>query len=125
RHVCPVRSALGMPTIRNYLGPLTNPAGVDRQVVGVADPRKLELVAYALHELGHARALVVHGEPGLDELSPLGVTEVLDVSPKGVRRYTLDARKFGWKNLAAADLAGRDPVDNDRPIDDVLAGKAT
>src|SRR5688572_31420127 len=72
RHVAPVRRELGMPTIMNLLGPLTNPASARRQVVGVADPALMDLIAGALHQLGHLRALVVHGEPGLDELSPVG-----------------------------------------------------
>src|SRR5690606_13682685 len=79
RHVAPVRRELRMPTIMNLLGPLTNPAGARRQVVGVADPALLELVAAALNELGHIHALVVHGEPGMDEVSPIGNTRVLDV----------------------------------------------
>src|SRR5690606_14359655 len=69
RHVGPVRRELAMPTIMNVLGPLTNPAGAKRQVVGVADRQLLELVAEALRVLGHERALVVHGEPGMDEFS--------------------------------------------------------
>ncbi|MGH7446012.1 MAG: anthranilate phosphoribosyltransferase, partial [Longimicrobiales bacterium] len=78
RHVAPVRRELRMPTIMNVLGPLTNPAGARRQVVGVSDPGLLELIAAALLELGHLRAMVVHGEPGMDELSPIGTTRVLD-----------------------------------------------
>ena len=72
RHIAPIRRELAMPTVMNILGPLTNPAGAQRQVVGVSDPRLLPLIADSLRLLGHTRALVVHGEPGLDELSPLG-----------------------------------------------------
>jgi anthranilate phosphoribosyltransferase len=124
RHVAPVRRELGIPTIMNYLGPLTNPAGADRHVFGVADPRVLDLVAHALHELGHTRALVVHGAPGLDELSPIGITEIVEVSVDGVQRRTLDPRKtLGWKGYDAAELAGADPAENARIIERVLSGK--
>lgn len=120
RHVAPVRRELGMPTIMNLLGPLTNPAGARRQVVGVTDPKLLDLVAPALQTLGHHRALVVHGRPGLDELSPLGVTEVAEVGPEPVRRYTIDPETFGWGDLHASDLAGGDPPDNARLILDIF-----
>ena len=76
RHVGPVRRTLGITTIMNILGPLTNPAGALRQVMGVADPSLRNLVARALKEIGHLRALVVYGDPGMDELSPSGVTHV-------------------------------------------------
>ncbi len=123
RHVGPVRSELRMPTIMNVLGPLTNPAGAARQVVGVADPALLELIAGALRELAHERALVVHGEPGLDELSPLGPTDVIELREGVLSRYTLDpAQAFGWTDLDAAELAGQEPEANARLIEALLAG---
>src|SRR5690606_29722957 len=112
RHVAPVRRELRMPTIMNLLGPLTNPAGARRQVVGVADPALLELVAAALNELGHIHALVVHGEPGMDEVSPIGNTRVLDVRDGRVTAYTVDIRDMlSGRSLDPAGLAGGDPAD--------------
>src|SRR5687767_2532439 len=89
RHVAPVRRELRMPTIMNVLGPLTNPAGARRQVVGVSDPALLELIAGALQQLGHLRALVVHGEPGLDEISPLGPTRIIELRDGTTRESTI------------------------------------
>jgi anthranilate phosphoribosyltransferase len=124
RHVGPVRRELAMPTVMNVLGPLANPAGALRQVVGVADPALLELIAGALLELGHDRALVVHGEPGLDELSPMGPSEVLEVADGAVTRRTFDpAAALGWAPGDGAGLEGGDRLENARKIEGVLTGK--
>ena len=123
RHVGPVRRELGMPTVMNVLGPLTNPAGAQRQVVGVADPRLLDLIAGGLCELGHTHALVVHGAPGLDELSPIGTTEIREVRAGTVRSFRLSPDELGWQGLSAAELAGGDPADNARIIRGLLDGR--
>jgi anthranilate phosphoribosyltransferase len=124
KHVGPVRRELGMFTIMNLLGPLTNPARVKRQVVGVSDPYLLELVAGALSELGHEHALVVHGEPGLDELSPLGVTHVVEIRPEGSRRFTFDPRaELGWKGFGPEELTGGTPAENAELIVAILRGE--
>jgi len=125
KHVGPVRRELGMPTIMNLLGPLTNPAGARRQVVGVADPTHLELVAQALLQLGHRRALVVHGEPGLDELSPVGTTSVFELRSGSLTSYTVAPADFGYGALDPTDLAGGDPAANAALIEEILAGKQT
>ena len=122
RHVGPVRAALGVTTIMNLLGPLANPAGVRRQVVGVAHPRLQRLVADALLELGHARALVVHGEPGMDELSPLGATRVFQVEAGTLSEFEVRPSDFGWPTYDAADLAGAEPAGNAARVRRVLAG---
>lgn len=123
RHVGPVRRELGFGTIMNILGPLTNPAGARRQVVGVADPALLTLIAHALHELAHDHALVVHGELGMDEVSPIGVTRVAEVSPDGVREYTIAADDLlDTTGFAIEHLAGGDPADNARIVRGVLDG---
>src|SRR6185295_443733 len=79
KHVGPVRKELGITTIMNVLGPLTNPAGARRQVIGVADPRLVSLLVRALQELGHARGMIVHGSPGMDEISPTAATRVAEL----------------------------------------------
>ena len=123
RHVGPVRKELGLFTIMNLLGPLTNPASVRRQVVGVADPALIPLVAGALQELGHERALVVHGEPGLDELSPLGLTHGIELVDGELRELRFDpASELGWTGLQALELAGGGPADNAAVITEVLQG---
>jgi anthranilate phosphoribosyltransferase len=125
RHVAPVRRELRMPTIMNLLGPLTNPAGARRQVVGVSDPAMLGLVAHALRELGHIRALVVHGEPGLDELSPLGPSRIFELRDGAVTESTTDLRQHvRIGNPDRALVAGGDPADNARLVMAVLSGRA-
>jgi anthranilate phosphoribosyltransferase len=120
RHVGPVRRELGVPTVMNIVGPLANPAGAGRQVVGVADRARMPLIAGALLELGTRHALVVHGEPGLDELSPLGPTHVIEVRDGETREYILDPREFGFRDIVAADLAGGSPEENAVVVEDVL-----
>lgn len=124
RHVGPVRRELAMPTIMNILGPLTNPAGARRQVVGVSQPELLELIAGALQVLGHARALVVHGEPGMDELSPLGPTEIVELHDGRTRRWTFDpAAELGWPPADPLELAGATPEENAGKVEQVLRGR--
>jgi len=124
KHVGPIRRELGMPTIMNVLGPVTNPAGARRQVVGVSDPALLELIAGALAELGHDRALVVHGEPGMDELSPLGTTQLLEVADGRWTRRTFDpAAELGWEPVPADGLEGGDREENAAKVEAVLRGR--
>lgn len=122
RHVGPVRRELAMPTIMNVLGPLTNPAGARRQVVGVADPGLIDLIAGALLELGHTHALVVHGEPGLDELSPIGATTIVEVQGGKLQRYQIEPKTFGFTDTDPLSLAGADPADNARIIRGLFDG---
>jgi anthranilate phosphoribosyltransferase len=125
RHIGPVRRELGMPTLMNVLGPLTNPAMARRQVVGVSDPSLLELIAGGLRELGHERALVVHGEPGMDELSPIGPTAVIELRGGELTRTTLDPREeLGWEPADVEGLGGSEPEENARTIERVLRGRA-
>ncbi len=123
RHVGPVRRELAIGTLLNVLGPLANPAGAGRQVVGVAEESRLQLLAGALASLGSRHAMVVHGEPGMDEVSPLGCTRVLEVRDGVIQEWTLDPESFGMRAHSETELAGGTPEENATTILDVLAGR--
>lgn len=125
RHVGPVRRELAVPTVMNIVGPLANPAMAGRQVLGVAEAKRMPLMAGALAALGTRHALIVHGEPGMDELSPLGVTQVLEVRDGVTRAWRVDPSEFGFDRFSAAELAGGGPADNARIVREVLGGKGT
>lgn len=125
RHVGPVRRELGIPTVMNLIGPLANPAMAGRQVIGVADPARLELIAGALHELGTEHSLVVHGEPGMDEISPLGPTTIIEIRGSALTRWQFDPGSVGYGDISAADLGGGEPEQNATVIEHVLVGKGT
>lgn len=122
RHVGPVRRELAIPTVMNIVGPLANPARAGRQVVGVADLERTPLLAGALSALGAIHALVVHGEPGLDEVSPLGPTHVIEVKNGSSSRWTIHPEDHGYKQISRDDLAGSEPVENARIIETILGG---
>jgi anthranilate phosphoribosyltransferase len=124
RHVGPARKELGVPTIMNLLGPLANPAGVRRQVIGVADPGRAPLLAEALLRLGADHVLVVHGEVGMDEISPAGSTMVWEMKEGEVTTWRLDPGDYGLEWTALADLAGGEPAENAARIEGLLAGAA-
>ncbi len=125
RHVGPIRRELGIPTVMNVVGPLANPAGALRQVVGVADAYRVPILAGALAELGSRHAMVVHGEPGLDEISPLGPTHVVEIRDGHQTDWTINPAEFGLQSTDAGELAGGDPADNARIVTDVLSGGGT
>ena len=122
RHAGPVRRELGVPTCFNLLGPLTNPAGVRRQVVGVADPAAAQRVARVLQALGVERALVVHGD-GMDELPLDGSGVAYDVSAAAIRRRRIDAAAVGMGRASVEALRGGSAVDNAAIIQAVLDGR--
>jgi anthranilate phosphoribosyltransferase len=122
RHVGPVRRELAIPTVMNIVGPLANPARAGRQVVGVADLDRAPVLASALAALGTKHALVVHGEPGLDEVSPLGPTHVIEVVGGSTKKWTIKPEEHGFKNIAREDLAGSEPAENARIIGEILKG---
>jgi anthranilate phosphoribosyltransferase len=123
RHVGPIRRGLGVPTVMNLLGPLTNPAGARRQVVGVSDPALMELVVGGLQALDHLHALVVHGEPGMDELSPAGPSRILELQGGTVTDRVITPESVGLASGPLAELAGGEPDDNARIIRGVLSGE--
>lgn len=123
KFAAPVRRDLGIRTIFNILGPLTNPAGAKRQLLGVFDPALTETMATVLGELGSEHALVVHGEGGFDELSSLGSTKVSELKGGKVTTYTLDAREVGVKMGRVEDLRGGDAALNAEIVRAILSGK--
>ena len=124
RHVGPVRKELGVATIMNLLGPLVNPAGVSRQVVGVSDAARAELVAQALANLGARHALVVHAVVGMDEISPSGVTAVWEIRDGQPSRWEIQPVRYGLDCQDLDDLAGGEPSENAERIERLLSGDA-
>ena len=123
KEVMPVRRELGVRTLFNVLGPLTNPAGARRQVIGVYDGELVPVIAEVLAELGADHALVVHGDDGLDELTTTAPSRVAEVRAGSVRSYELDPRDLGVPRARPADLAGGSPKRNAELLRRVLAGE--
>src|SRR4051812_32878260 len=112
KHVVPVRKELGVRTIFNFLGPLTNPAGARRQLVGVSDPRYLETIAAALGRLGAERALVVSGEDGLDEVSASGPTRAVELREGTLEPVTITPEDLGVERIGPGALDACDPAES-------------
>lgn len=123
RHVVPVRRALGVRTVFNLLGPLTNPAGAPRQLIGVFDREYIERIGWALVELGCERAMVVSGHDGMDEISTAAPTDVAEVRDGDVSRYTIDPAGLGFERPADGTLAGGSPTENAAIIRAILSGE--
>jgi anthranilate phosphoribosyltransferase len=124
RFVIPVRKELAVRTIFNFLGPLTNPAGATRQVIGVSDPAFLEVIAGALARLGAKKALVVSSADGLDELSTAGATRVVEVDGGGeLRTYEITPEDVGLSRSVYEDLAGGSPEANAETARRIFAGE--
>jgi anthranilate phosphoribosyltransferase len=123
RHVAPVRAELGVRTIFNFLGPLANPAGVRRQVVGVAASAWVEPIAQALLELGADRAWVVHGQDGMDELTTTSASTVAEVRNGEVRMFEVLPEDAGIERARSGDLKGGDSEHNAKAIRAVLSGE--
>jgi anthranilate phosphoribosyltransferase len=122
RYVVPVRRELAVRTIFNFLGPLTNPAGARRQVIGVSDPAKLETLASALAELGTETALVVSSADGLDEFSVSGTTRVVELRDGGLKVYDVSPEQVGLEPAGDGAVAAGTPDQNARVLRDVLDG---
>ncbi len=123
RYVVPVRRQLGVRTIFNLLGPLTNPARATRQLVGVADPAYLERIAGALQRLGTEHALVVSSEDGIDELSVCAPTTVVEVRGGSLERYTVSPEDAGLERVDRDEVPGGDPRANATIARRVFAGE--
>lgn len=123
RHVSPIRAELGFRTIFNLLGPLTNPAQVKRQVLGVFSDRWIEPVARVLGALGATRAWVVHGQ-GMDEMTTTGETNIAEWRDGQVRLFTVTPEAVGLPRAALADLVGGSPAENAKALRALLRGAA-
>lgn len=123
-NVVPVRKALGVRTIFNFLGPLTNPAGAERQLLGVSDRHYQETIAEALVGLGSVRAMVVTAEDGVDEISIAARTRVIEVRDGGTAEHFVEPGDFGLPTAELEDVAGGTPEENAAAVRAVLAGEA-
>jgi anthranilate phosphoribosyltransferase len=125
RHVAGPRREIGLRTVFNLLGPLSNPAGAHAQVLGVFSEHWVEPLAHALARLGSRRALVVHGEDGLDEITLTGTTIVAELRDDAVHTYRLDPTHLGLSLCTPVELQGGDVTVNAGLIEGILAGRAT
>ena len=123
RHATPARKQIGVRTVFNLLGPLTNPAGAQSQVLGVFSADVMDLVAATLAELGVQHAFVVHGAGGLDEISLAGETLVAEVKNGAVRRFTVTPEEFGVERAPLEKIRGGTAVENAALIRRILAGE--
>jgi len=123
KHAAAPRREVGVRSVFNLLGPLTNPAGVTRQVLGVSSPEQVELLADVLLLQGVKHALVVHGQDGSDELTLAGVTQVCEVRGGSMVRYNLTPEEVGLRQASADTLAGGGPAENAKLILAILQGK--
>src|SRR5919106_1087479 len=121
KHVMAARREMGIRTVFNLLGPLTNPASANAQVIGVASAQLTEPLARVLAELGTLRAFVVHGADGLDEISNTGESRLSEVREGLVRTYTVTPEDFGLPRATMSDLKGGDRQQNAQIIRDLLA----
>jgi anthranilate phosphoribosyltransferase len=125
RHVAPVRTELGTRTIFNLIGPLSNPAGVRRQLVGAFSESWLEPMVQVLKLLGSERVWAVHGSDGLDEITTTGPTKIVALDQGKISSFTINPADIGLKTATAADLRGGEPAANAIALRDVLDGKLT
>ncbi len=123
KHVAPVRRQLGVRTIFNMLGPLTNPAGANCQVIGVYAPQLTEMFAQALNNLGTRWALIVHGSDGLDEITITGVTRLTELKDGAIETSEIHPEDFGLAPAPADEIKGGDAKQNAEIILRVLGGE--
>jgi anthranilate phosphoribosyltransferase len=123
KHVAAARTALGIPTIFNLLGPLTNPGQALHQLMGVFAPELTDRLAAVLRELGSRRAWVVHAEDGLDEISTLGPTRISELRNGHVKTWTLDPKSLGLEYARLSDLQCKDVKESAGIVAGILAGE--
>jgi anthranilate phosphoribosyltransferase len=123
KHVGPTRVELGTRTIFNLLGPLSNPAGVNRQMVGVFSRQWVEPLAHVLKNLGSKHVIIVHGSDGLDEITVCGPTTVAELKDGNVRAFEISPEQFGIERAAAGALKGADAEANAKALRNVLLGE--
>jgi len=124
KHVGAVRRELGTPSVMNLVGPLANPAGVLRQVIGVAERDRAAIVAEALLKLGAEHAMVVHGRVGMDEISPQGVTDVWEVKDGSVRTWEIEPERYRLGIADVGSLMGGEPAANAERLERILGNGA-
>src|SRR4051812_39662290 len=125
RYVVPVRRELGVRTIFNFLGPLTNPAGATRQVIGVSDPRYIDTIAAALRGLGGRTALVVSSEDGLDEISVSGATRAVELKDGEIRSFSITPEELGVESHPPEAVGAADPSQSAAVARAVMSGEAS
>ncbi len=123
RHVAPIRQTLGLRTIFNILGPLTNPADAKYQVLGVFDEKWLGPMARVLQRLGTQKSWIVHGHDGLDEITITDKTTVVEVTPDNIKTFEIDPNEYGISKAELDDLKGGSPKENADAIIQLLNGK--
>ncbi len=123
KYAAPIRREIGIRSIFNILGPLTNPAGASSRVIGVYDPALTDILAKVLFNLGSKHAFIVRGEDGLDEFTLTCETKVTELKGSSIRTYHVKPEDYGFERSAPEDLRGGDPEYNARIILDVLNGK--
>ena len=122
KNVGPVRKELGIRTVFNILGPLLNPANANAQLLGVYDENIMEKVAEVLKMLGVKRAMVVHGNDGLDEISISGITKVVELNEGEIKKYEISPEKYGLPNHSTENILGGDSKENAEILNSVLDG---
>ena len=124
RHVGPVRAELGIPTVFNILGPMSHPGRVRRQLLGVADPNRVDVMAEVLRQRGMERAIIVHGHDGLDELTTTDTSTLISISGSSIERRQFDPAEVGLPRRTLDEVAVGDPTQNAAVARRILAGES-
>lgn len=123
KYVGPVRKEIGIPTIFNILGPLTNPAHANLQLLGVYNEELTETMARVLSNLGVKRGMAVYGQDGIDEISVSAPTTVVEISGKELTKYEISPEQFGMQRHSMDELRGGEPKENAAIAKEILSGK--